>query len=125
MALEKYEYPATGGVTNSFLPTRNPEYEGREEEVDEGVIIDQSSGKKAYLYAEGVKIRTIRLRWRHMPVADRSSYETFRDVVGGQKIKYTDWQSVARTVTFAGFVRRFTPSSNDRWHWDDELREES
>lgn len=124
MALEKFEYPATGGVTNSFLPSRNPSYSGTGDALDEGIIQEQSSGLKAYNYAEGIEIKTLRRRYDNMTTAERASYEAFRAAVGGDLFKFTDHAGAAHTVMFAGFQREFTAQRGDRWAFEITMREE-
>lgn len=124
MALEKYEYPATGAVTNSFLPSRNPSFADAEESQDEGILLEQSSGKQAYIYDEAVDIKIFRRTYARMPASERTSYEAFRDVVGGQQIKFTDYNGTAHTVTFADFVRAFSQSTGNRWTWTVTMRKE-
>ena len=124
MALEKFEFPATGTVTNSFLPSRNPSFADAEEEIQEPVIAEQSSGKGEYLYDEGVKLRFYRRVYARMANSERVSYESFRDVVGGQKLKFTDYNAVAHTVTFSEFRRQFTQSTGTRWTFEIAMREE-
>ena len=124
MALEKFEYPATGTVTNSFLPTRNPSFGGAEESQDEGILLEQSSGLQAYIYDEGVDIKTFRRTYARMANSERTSYEAFRDAVGGDKFKFTDYNAAAHTVTFAEFTRAFTQSPGTRWTWTITMRKE-
>lgn len=124
MALEKYEYPATGAVTNSFLPTRNPSYAEVSETFDEGVVPEQSSGSQEYRYEEGIQIRFHHRTYAKMANSEKTSYENFRNAVGGQKFKFTDASGGVHTVSFASFTRDFTPSTGDRWSWGIVMREE-
>lgn len=124
MALEKFEYPATGAVTNSFLPTRNPSFTDAAETRDEGILLEQSSGKQAYIYDEAVDIKFHRRVYSRMANSERTSYEAFRDVVGGDKLKFTDYDGAAHTVTFAVFTREFSQSTGNRWTWEIAMREE-
>ena len=124
MTLEKYEYPATGAVTNSFLPTRNPAYDGRRQAVEWATVLDRSSGKKTYRYDEGIKVRRFRLRWSRFPDAERVNYEAFRDAALGADIKFTDWSGAAHTVFFGELKYDPQPSAGNRWTWEDELIEE-
>ena len=124
MALEKYEYPATGAVTNSFLPTRNPSYDGRDQPIQWEVLLERSSGKKTYRYAEGLKVRRFRLRWSRVTDADRTSYEAFRDAVLGADFKFTDYNGAAHTVFFGDQEYDPKASAGNRWSWQDELIEE-
>lgn len=124
MALEKFEYPATGSATNSFLPSRNPSFDGAHEQTDEGILQDQSSGAQEYRYEEGVNIRTITRSYRNMADSEKTSYEAFRAAVGGDVFKFTDYGGAAHTVSFASFVRAFTPQRGNRWDFTIEMREQ-
>ncbi len=131
MALEKFEYPATGVVTNSFLPSKNadPEVEPNLDKLDEGIIPDDSSGKQRYNYEEGIRIRFHRRYFHRHPASERTSYESFRDVVGGKTFKFTDFNGAARTVTVEIFERDFKYEGIGEggvilWSWLVVMREE-
>lgn len=123
MALEKFEYPVVT-PTISFLPTRNPSFADAEESQDEGILLEQSSGKQAYIYDEGVDIKIFRRTYGRMANSERTSYEAFRDAVGGGQFKFTDYNGTAHTVTFAEFTRQFTQSPGTRWTWTIVMRKE-
>lgn len=122
--LEKFEYPASGTVTNSFLPSRNPSYSNTGDSLEEGIIQEQSSGLKAYNYAEGIEIKTLRRRYENMTTAERASYEAFRTAAGGDLFKFTDHLGAAHTVMFATFQRDFAAQRGDRWSFEIVMREE-
>lgn len=124
MAIEKYEYPASGAVTNSWLPPDNPLVDGFAEELEEGIISDQSSGKKQYNYKEAIKIKLHKRFYDLQPQSERTSYESFRDAVGGDSFKFTDFNGAAHTVTFAEFTRRFLLRDGSFWAWEITMREE-
>jgi len=124
VALEKLEYPDTGTVTASWLPTRNPFYEGRREKREWGVIPQLSSGKKAYLYEQGLSCNYYMLSFSRMPGSEWTSYLTFRNTVLGAKIKFTDFAAAAHTCTFWSWDDEATPSPGNRRSWSFTLREE-
>lgn len=131
MALEKFEFPATGVVTNSFLPSRNadPDEEPNLDERDEGIIPEDSSGKQRYNYDEGVEIKLYRRFFHRHSDSERTSYEAFRAAVRGQKFKFTDFQGAAHTVTFDLFERKFRYERVGEggvilWSWLVVMREE-
>jgi hypothetical protein len=123
MALEKYEYPATGSPTNSFLPTRNPSYGDAGDAVDEGIVSDMSGGGQPYNYNEGVKFKTHRRAYTRLAASEYTSYEGFRNAVGGDTFKFTDADAAAHTVTLAVFKRDPKYSSGNRKSFTIEMLE--
>lgn len=124
MALEKFEYPDTGTVTHSWLPTRNPSYDGAPEKREWGVVPEMSSGRKLYLYEEGSSCHYYTRSYERMPLSEWQSFLQFRAAVLGAKLKYTDQAAVAHTVTFESFIDEAKPSPGDRRSWSFTLREE-
>ena len=124
MALEKYEYPASGAVTASWLPSQNGTTPGFGEELNEGIRQLQSSGKKEYRYESGVRIKIHRRLYTMVINSEKTSYDSFRDTVAGLQLKFTDHNSVAHTVTFATFTRVFKLLDNDEWEFEVVMREE-
>jgi hypothetical protein len=124
VALEKFEYPASGPVTNSWLPTRNPSYDGARPKREWGVVQQISSGKKAYLYEQGITCHYYRRSYKRMAESEWNSYLTFRGVVLGAPIKYTDQAGATHTVTFWDFETEADPSPGDRYSFGFLLREE-
>ena len=123
MALEKYEYPATGSPANSFLPTRNPSYGAVGDAVDEGILSDASAGGQPYNYREGVKLKTHRRSYERLAASEYASYEAFRDAVGGDQFKFTDADAAAHTVTFVAFQRDPKFSAGNRKSFTIEMLE--
>lgn len=105
MALEKYEFPATGAVTASWLPTANGTYEGWREGYDEGMRIRQTSGKSRKLYESGIRFQILKRFYQARSLTEWNSYVSFRNTVAGQKFKFTDDGGAAHTVTFEIFFR--------------------
>lgn len=124
MALEKYEFPDTGGVTDSWLPTANSVYPGSTEESDEGIISDQSSGVQQYNYQEGIEIDFFRMTYQFMPVTDKNNYQTFKGIVAGKKFRFTDFNGTVHVVTFENFKTVFIPHPAALWNWEVSLRKE-
>lgn len=123
MALEKLEYPVTS-PTNSWLPSRNPSYDGARDKREWGVLPQMSSGNKAYLYEEGISCHYFTRSYKRMPESEKTSFLTFKNAALGAKIKYTDQLGAAHTVTFWSWQDEFEPSAGDRWSWTFTLREE-
>jgi hypothetical protein len=124
MALEKYEYPATGGVTNSFLPTRNPSYtDGPPESLDESIVSDDSAGGEVYNYAEGRPVNMLRRKYTRLASSEWDSYAAFRSAVKGDKFKFTDAAAAVHTVTFAEFARKPDRSAGNRATFEVVMRE--
>jgi hypothetical protein len=124
MSVEKLEYPASGSVTNSFEPSLDPEFSGSGEDLDVGIIAEQSAGAQEYRYSEGIQRKIHRRTFRKMPDADRTAFLAFVNAVLGDVFKFTDYASNEHTVSFANFVFTFQPEEGARWSWTIELREE-
>ena len=120
----KIEYPSTGSPTATFSPTLEPDWQNSNESVDEGIQQDQSSGNTEYRYKEGLKIKTIKRAFRNMADADRSALQTFLTTVGGELVKFTDWDASTHTVSFASFKTDYRPREGVRWDFDVVMREE-
>lgn len=124
MALEKFEYPHTGTVTASWLPSRNPSYDGARDKREFGVVPQRSSGNKAYLYEEGLSCHYYTRSYRRMPDSEWLSYLAFKNTVLGAKIKYTDQAGAAHTATFWSWDDEAEPGVGDRRSFSFTLREE-
>lgn len=124
MALEKLEYPATGTVTESWSPTRNPSYAGAVNEKDMGVAREISAGNKAYTYGSALWTYFIRRAYRSLTDKEKAELENFAGVVGGDEFKFTDHNGVPWKVRFEDFRRAFNPQRGDRWDLDFILRAE-
>lgn len=124
MALERLDYPASGTVTDSWAPTRNPSYGGAPWEKDMGVVREVSAGNKAYTYGAALWTYFIRRAYRGVLEATKADLENFAAVVGGDLFRFTDHQGVPWRVRFEDFRRVFQPSHGDRWDIEFTLRAE-
>lgn len=125
MALEKYEYPSSGPVTASWLPTENTTWAGAPKEIHDGIIADQSAGKQEYQYEEGLRVTIWRRQYILVSNTATSDFQTFRNTVAGDKFKFTDYDGTAHTVSFVPGSIRYTPENDiPEWTFEFEMREE-
>jgi len=124
MALEKLEYPATGTVTESWLPTRNPSYAGAPRRKNYRMAADESAGNQLYAYGSVLWTYLLTRQYGSLSDAEWSSLENFADMVGANYFKFTDPNGVPWKVKFADFERPSLPVRGDRWDADFTLRAE-
>ncbi len=124
MALEKYEYPASGTVTASWYPTRNPTYADFSEKTARGILMDESFGDQVYFYKEGPKVKVHTRKADRFVESEWAGYDAFRDAVGGETFKFTDGAGAAHTVNFIPDDDEATISLGDRRSWKYSMREQ-
>lgn len=124
---EKFEYPVSGTVTDTWQPSVGADPGQSTIVRDDGVVQEQSSGLGEYRYNEGVRQVGHKLGFVRAALTDRLSFEAFKDLVGGQLFRYTDFLSIVHKVSFAAYrgEYRAEPNAADLWNFTCELREES
>jgi hypothetical protein len=125
MATTKFEYPASGSVTDDFLPSLDPVISGAGETRDLGIISEQSAGAASYRYAEGITRTFFRRTFRKMTATDKANFLTFLAAVQGDVFKFTDVDASEHTVYFSSFEFDFQHEEGARLTWAVELCEES
>jgi len=115
VSLEKLEYPSSGTVTDSWLPAAAPVFSDFINAKRRGVITRVSAGGQQYSYGTALFSFLFRRAFENIPEADRAGYENFRDVVGGDFLKFTDDRGVPHKVKFDQDEDAFRDAFNDNW----------
>lgn len=124
MAIERFDFPAVGTATESWLPDANPLFTDFVNDVDLGVTAKRSAGNRMYHQGTPVVCNYYRRVYANVAASERASFENFRRVVGGQQFKFTDEYGVAHRVTFVEFAMSFKDNLRDNWGFGFTLREE-
>lgn len=123
MAKDRYEFPATGTVTDSWTPAANPIYPAYDNQKDLGIVRVRSAGSTELNYGSSVWINGLRREYRGVTDVDKAGYENFKDMVGGAKFRYTDDLGVPHEVTFAEDTRPYQLREGENWNFGHVLRE--
>ncbi len=124
MALEKFEYPASGNVTDSWLPTANPIFPEFVNGRDLGIAVEVSAGNKHYAYGAALHSTFFQRVYQNVNESDRAAFENFCSVAGGDYFKFTDERGVPHKVKFAAFAPTWKDAFNDNWSFAFTMRGE-
>lgn len=115
MGLEKYEYPASGSVSDSWLPQASPTFADFVNGRDLGIATETSAGNKLYAYGTALHATLFSRTYQCLSEADRAAFENFVSVVGGDDFRFTDERGVPHRVKFASFAPTWRDAFNDFW----------
>src|SRR3990167_6332528 len=124
MALEKLEPPATGTVTESWSPTRNPSFAGAPRRDDLGIVTDLSAGNQAYNYGRALWTEILTRAYRSLAESEKYAFKNFARTVGADKFKFTDDRGIPWKAQFQEFERDYLPVRGDRYDLAFALRAE-
>lgn len=124
MATERLDYPTASSPTTSWTPALNAFIAQTSEEIDEGIITDQSAGAQQYRYNEGKRVRLYKRGYSAMSESDRTSFLAFVAAALGAAFEFTDYNSAVHTVTFAEYKFDYRAQEGALWGWEIVLREE-
>lgn len=94
------------------------------EEIDEGIVTDQSAGAQQYRYNQGKRLRIYKRGYRNLTDTERTNFLTFVAAALGATFQFTDFNAAVHTVTFAEYNFKYQPREGVLWDWDIMLREE-
>lgn len=122
MAIEKFEFPASGTVLETWNPTANPQQPDFINADDLNSSIEESSGSQPYCFGAPYITEFFRRVYDNASEADRARFQNFRRVVGGNPFKFTDEFGIPHKVVFADYQTDYQDKLRDNWGFRFALR---